>query len=158
MQQFLVIGGILILSYLSLTFFKSNSTQTDSNYNNEVIIMGTGIGQSMLEEILTKSFDENTITSSVNNADSLTSVSSLGKDAGENSSLKYDDVDDYKNFTRSDTLENLGVFTTTVLCCYVNEVNTDLTSYSRTFLKRIDVSVTGENLKIPLKFNYIVSY
>ena len=158
MQQFLVIGGILILSYLSLTFFKSNSTQTDSNYNNEVIIMGTGIGQSMLEEILTKSFDENTITSSVNNADSLTSVSSLGKDAGENSSLKYDDVDDYKNFTRSDTLENLGVFTTTVLCCYVNEANTDLTSYSRTFLKRIDVSVTGENLKIPLKFNYIVSY
>ena len=158
MQQFLVIGGILILSYLSLTFFKSNSTQSDSNYNNEVIIMGTGIGQSMLEEILTKSFDENTTTSSVNNSDSLTSVSNLGKDAGENSSSKYDDVDDYNNYTRSDTLENLGVFTTTVSCSYVNEANTDLTSYSRTFLKRIDVSVTGENLKIPLKFNYIVSY
>jgi MSHA pilin protein MshD len=120
--------------------------------------MGTGIGQSMLEEILTKSFDENTITSSVNHSDSLTSVGSLGKDAGENSSLKYDDVDDYKNFTRSDTLENLGVFTTTVSCCYVNEANTDLKSYSQTFLKRIDVSVTGENLKAPLIFNYIVSY
>ena len=58
MQQFLVIGGILILSYLSLTFFRSNSTQTDSNYNNEVIIMGTGIGQSMLEEILTKDLND----------------------------------------------------------------------------------------------------
>lgn len=155
-QQIIAIGAIFLLSLLALTVYRSTGNRTTSNYENEAILTGTSIGQSMLEEITSKSFDENTISSPAKNTSDLSSV--LGPETGENNVNQYDDIDDYLNYTTSDSLERMGKFNIKVSVYYVEKMNPEVKSIVRTFSKRIDVMVTNKNLPDTLKLNYVVAY
>ncbi len=157
-QQFLVIGGLLLLSNLILTYHRSESTQSTAMIDNEAIITGSGIAQSTIDEILCKAFDENTIDKAAESVNDLTSSASLGLDYGESNPLDFDDVDDYDGYVKKDTLSRLGVFTTRIDVYYVQENNPEVKSNNRTFLKRVDVVVTNPIFKDTIKTNYLVSY
>ncbi|MEW5843462.1 MAG: hypothetical protein AB1775_09385 [Bacteroidota bacterium] len=157
-QIILVIGGMVLLGLLALTFYNSYNTKTDLDIYNQAIITASGIGQSMIDEIQAKAFDEKTVSKRVNNVSQLTAVGALGPDSGETSPANYDDIDDYKNYMRLDTLNTLGVFTTRVDVNYAVKLNPNQTSSSQTFAKRIDVFVTNTYLKDTLKLNSISTY
>ena len=157
-QQFLVIGGIMLLSYLSLTFYRSSGTQTSTMIENETIITATSVGQSIIDEISMKAFDEKTINGFTSTTAGLTPVDSLGFDKTENNANKYDDIDDYRNYKRIDYLPRLGMYTTFVCVKYANP-NTLDSIQARTFLKRIDVSVViNSGMKDTVKLNHYISY
>ncbi len=157
-QLILLAGGLILLGAVSLTIYNSFNNKTDFQLQNEAYITASSIGQSMIDRILTKSFDEKTISHSYTVPDSLTAVGSLGPDAGEASVAAYDDVDDYKNYIKLDTLSVLGVFRTKVDINYAQKFNPDITSNVKTFTKRVDVFVTNTFLKDTLKLNYGVTY
>ncbi len=155
-QTLLTIGGILLLTFLILSYYRSSGTQTEISINNEAIITGTGIAQSLFDEIQGKAFDETTTTASVSDANNLSS--SLGKDSGESLRSSFDDVDDYRKYTTNDTLSKLGVFFSEIDVNYVSASDPDVISYSRTFAKRVDITVTNDYLTDTLKFSQVISY
>lgn len=157
-QLILIAGSLVLLGIISLTIYNSFNSKTDSDLYNEAYITASGIGQSVFDQILTKSFDQNTVTTPVTSTSSLTAVASLGPDPGETSVLQFNDVDDYKNYTRIDTMSVLGIFNTRVDVNYVSKMNPDQISAARTFTKRIDIFVTNSYLKDTLKIKYATAY
>ncbi len=157
-QQLLVIGGILLLGYLALSFYRSNSVQSSIELSNEAVITGTGIGQSTLDEIQTKAFDQQTVSKTITSVDSLTAPSNLGPDSGETNSTLFNDIDDYNGFVRQDSLGRLGTFLTSVSVYYVNPTNPSNRSTLRTFAKRVDIFVTNMFLPDTIKLNLVIAY
>jgi hypothetical protein len=125
---------------------------------NETIITATSVGQSIIDEISMKAFDERTVDIFRLTTSQLTPVASLGIDASEDNVKKYDDIDDYRNYKRIDYLPRLGMFTTFVCVKYANTATLD-SIQTPTFLKRIDVSVViNSGMKDTVKLNHYISY
>jgi hypothetical protein len=108
-QQILVLGAIILFSIFILRVYSTENGHIKNSITNEAIITATGVAQTLLEQIETESFDQNTVSKSVSTPDSLTAPISLGPDAGENSVTKFNDVDDYNNYSEVDTMGILGV-------------------------------------------------
>ena len=158
-QQILVIGGLFLLSYLSLSLHSSDSSQSSATLYNEAVITGTGIAQSLMEEIQRKDFDEETVSGSVDSPDSLTFPYYLGPETGETSRTQFDDIDDYNDYTATETHGRLGDFHTAVKVRYINKMSPNSNSFGRTFSKRVDIYVHTYILKDTLKFiNNVLTY
>ena len=156
-QLIMLIGGLLLLTLLSMTFYSSFRSKSDIEVYNEALITGTALGQSLIDEISARAFDAKTVSKYCTKPDSLTTPGGLGPDSGESSSTQYNDVDDYKNFVRLDTLV-MGVFRTRVDINYAAKMNPNQLSATRTFAKRIDVFITNDYLQDTLRMNYIITY
>lgn len=157
-QIILLLGGLILLVILSLNFYSSYRGKSDIDIYNQALITATGIGQSIIDEIQTRAFDQKTVTNSVASKDSLTDVGSLGPEIGETLVTNYNDADDYKNYVRYDTLGVMEIFKTRVNINYVTKMNPDVISISKTFTKRIDVFVTNIYLKDTLKLKHVLTY
>jgi len=157
-QMMLSIVAMIFLSMLILNVHSSTSDKLIILYSNESVIEATGIVQAVFEEIQTKAFDEATTTSAAKERDLLTAVSSLGKETGEVLYSDFDDIDDYDNYTITDTANVMGTFELAVLVRYAEETAPYDTSRSRTYRKRVDISITNESLPTTLTFNKLISY
>jgi len=157
-HQILTIASIFLLSTLILNVNNATTQRLTSMYSNEAAIDASGIAQSLIDEIQTRAFDERTIYKMVTTTDSLTVVKLVGKDAGETVSTQFDDIDDYNNYTRTDSLSRMGNFNTKVLVYYIDKNNPDTQSAVRTFTKQIDVHITNFSLPDTLKFSHIIGY
>jgi hypothetical protein len=154
-NMLLVIGAMMLLATLSLTFQQSNAHQMTDTYFNEAVIYATFFAQSMMDEIQSRAFDEKTIGKSVVVADSLSLF--LGHEAGE-SPNKFDDVDDYRGHVRTDTLSRLGTFTGRVRVVYVETMNPDQERFVPTFSKKVELFVRNHYLPDSLSFRHVISY
>jgi hypothetical protein len=155
-QQFLVIGGLFLLSLLALNFYRASDVQYNMKYENEAVITATSLAQSMFEEMNSKAFDEKCIGKTVNSSDSLTL--NLGKDTGESDRSTFDDIDDYNGYFLSDSSMGLGKFNISVIVKYAISSNPDSLSANPTFTKRAAIFVSNDYLKNPLQFYYAFSY
>lgn len=157
-QTLLVTIGLLLFSIFMLTVFRTTSSRFAFAIANEAIITGSALAQSMIDEISQKSFDEKTVSGTVIVPDSLTPINNLGPDIGENDVTRFDDIDDYNNYVKIDTLFRLGNFRTRVNVYYVSSSNPDLRSTSRTFFKRIDVFLTNNYITDTIKMFRVITY
>ena len=157
-QQMLALGALILLATFILRVNTAKTVQIKCTITNQAIITATGVAQTILEEVQSKSFDQKTISKAVTVPDSLTAISSLGPDAGETSILTYNDVDDFNNYSETDTLGILGTFNLKAKVSYCTKMNPDLTSVVRTFSKRVDISVYNNYLIDTLKISKVISY
>ncbi len=141
-----------------MSLHSSHSSQTSATLYNEAVITGTGIAQSLMEEIQSKAFDENTISGAVDSPDSLTFPLNLGPETGETSPTKFDDVDDYHDYTTTETHNRLGDLDVAAKVYYINKMSPQSKGFGRTFLKRVDIYVSTFVLKDTLKFNHVIKY
>lgn len=156
-QVILVLGAFTLLIFLTMTVNQAISSRIDDTYQSQAIIAATTLAQSMINEASQKAFDDSVLTRTVDTVSNLTPVFSLGKDAGETYAT-FDDIDDFKNYVRTDTIVN-GIFSTSVDVVYVLPSALEATSVVRTFYKKIMVTVSARELKnIPIKLTSIVSY
>ncbi len=134
---------------LTLQMTSSMSRNTDTNIYNQALLAGSGIGQSLLEEIMGKAFDNKTLDGlpTVMVVDSLTPVGSLGPETGEVTYGQFDDIDDYNNYQRTDSLAIFGKFYSKAKIQYIYNLLPDSISSVRTFAKRVDVKVWNNYLK-----------
>ncbi len=152
----MVIAAMILLGTLALSVNTTLINSSTTSLEMEAGLDALSYGQSLLDEILSKEFDENTINQRVFSYSSMTPISQLGPDAGESftlpdssatdnfqSKLMYDDVDDYLNYRRIVRNSRLDNFTLTVVVDYVNEDTPDNPTTSQTFYKRVTVSISN---------------
>jgi len=157
-QMFLVIGGLALLSVLMLIYFSTSGGQYDTKISNEAVITATGVGQSLIEEIASKAFDEKTLLNVMSKTDSLTPAASLGYESGETNRSLFDDIDDFDEYTSADTLGGLGIFNYSIKIHYAEKLNPDMLSLSKTFTKRADIDVANSYMNDTLKLTYVYTY
>jgi len=157
-QTLLTIGGIMLLSFIMLTFYESEGTSTTMTLFNEALITSTGIAQTVIEEMALKDFDELTISSVADSPDSLTLAYNLGPETGETDIDLFDDIDDFNGYARSDSLSRLGNFNIEVDVNYILYEDPDSVVNVRTFYKLARVSVTNIYLVDTLTLSYTSSY
>ena len=155
-QLLLAIGGMVLLSFVIITFQNATSANYDTTYENEAIITATAIGQSVLEKVQVKAFDENTVSTDVSSTSQLSTT--MSAETGESSEISFDDVDDYDAFADSIHMNRLGTFAILIDVYYISQSNPDQVLTSPTFSKRIDIQVSNPYLEDPVELNCIVSY
>lgn len=157
-QTLLVTVGLLLFTIFILTVYRTTASRFTFAIANEALLTGTGIAQSLIDEITLKNFDENTIGKVVSTPDSLTPVNSLGPESGETDVTKFDDIDDYNNYQRTETLSRLGNFKAWVKVYYVKPNLPDVLSNTRTFAKKIEVFIQNSFVTDTIKMYRIVTY
>ena len=157
-QMMLSIAAMIFLSMLILNVHSSTTDKLIILYSNEAVIEATGIVQAVFEEIQTKAFDEATTSSPAKERNLLTPVLSLGADTSEAVYTDFDDIDDYNGLSITDTANVMGEFDLAVLVYYVDETSPYDSSGTRTYIKRVDISISNESLPTILSFKKLISY
>ncbi len=168
-QTMLVIAAFALLSTLTLAINATMITTATMGLEMEASLNALSVAQSMLDEILMKDFDEKTTNNHrVFTYDGMTAVSALGPDLGEaisgvdssrtgdfQSVSKFDDVDDYNGYVRMAWNSRLGWFTVRDSVVYVNELDPNTVSSTRTWEKRLTVQVTNYSMPKDLNGNVL---
>lgn len=154
----LSIAAIFFVSLLIINVNKSTGQRITELATNESTIQSTALAEGLFEEIMAKAFDEKTITNTVGSADSLSSVSDLGKDDTESSNTSFDDIDDYNNYLTTYNSSGMDKFSIRVNVFYVEENSPYSESSTRTFLKQIRIAIDNQYLPATLTFNRLISY
>lgn len=157
-QSMLVLGAFTMLSILSLNVNRMMFSSLVLGLEMEAMINVISYGQSMLDEVLAKSFDENSADESERLYDpsQATPEAAFGPDGAgeaingidslEQSRSKFDDVDDYHLYRRKVWDPRLGWSFIVDSVYYVSEVEPDVRSAARTFYKVVTVTVWNASL------------
>jgi hypothetical protein len=151
-QTFLTIGALAIFSLILVSFYRILAQSSVGVNDAQAGVSALTLATTYTEYAQGLSFDEATIDSFITPSElnSLTAPDKLGPDnppktgePSENSLKAFDDVDDLKNFEVVDsTLKGvIGTYKTRFDVNYVNPLNVDQISASRTFAKRLDLKV-----------------
>ena len=157
-SSLLIIAGIIFFTNLILNFNRTASTQEGAIYENESYIYGESLVQSILEELETRNFDENTIAHEVKKSARLTKSNSLAPDDAESSIFEFDDIDDFNGFILVDSLSGHGIYNCTVEVYYVDPDYPEAKSNNAFFSKRVDIVLTNTYLMHDITISKIYSY
>jgi hypothetical protein len=168
-SHILTIGALFLLGVFLLS---ANGLLADSSRladENEYCLTSISIAQSIIDEAKAKSFDETTTTGNVPVATDLSP--SLGPDASETiaatdtlsngsfrSSSVFDDVDDYNGYHRQVSTSRVGGYDVRVSVNYASLTAPDSVSPTRTFCKRMVVTVTNPYMTGPIQLSYAFAY
>lgn len=163
-----VLFGALVLSNRNMM---ENSTTLASE--NEVALVALASAQSIIEEAKAKAFDQNTV-GGVEVPDSAGLSTTLGRDGSEvatpspdtlsatgfKSSTNFNDVDDYDGYKRLEQMSNGrdDKLYDSVSVKYVRFSSPEDTSATKTYLKKMTITVTTKYIPRPYTFTYLFSY
>jgi hypothetical protein len=160
-QSVLTIGAFVVLSSMTLNVNTQLTDTGTTGLEMEATLDGISIAQSMLDEVLSKEFDQKTtgdvrayspndLTAASNFGPDGTSQTIVGIDSSRTSvfqsQTKFDDVDDYNGYGRKVWNPRFGWFNVAVSVSYANEDNSSTTQTDRSFYKLVTVSVSHPNL------------
>ncbi|TVR30517.1 MAG: hypothetical protein EA390_07950 [Balneolaceae bacterium] len=143
-----VMGAMIIFSMIMLNanqmIHRNTILQIDGELEQEVI----SLGQEIIEEARSKSFDqvtENSVAPPTLIPEGFTPAGQLGPDAGESTRSDFNDFDDYDGWEQVITTAH-GEFRIDVEVFYVNDTNFERINTQSTF-KKIEVTVRSEFLR-----------
>jgi hypothetical protein len=163
-QVMFILGAFAMLSMLALNVNRTMYGSLVLGLEMEATLNALSIGQSMLDEVMQKNFDQKTISKIAYSYSDITAAGSLGPGGGEEvtgfdsaytsggtfhdfqSKSKFNDVDDYKGYTRKVWDNRLGYFEVTDSVKYVKESDPNAVSSTATFYKMVVVVVRHPNL------------
>lgn len=158
-QMLMTLGAMLLLSVIMLRVNTANLTNETIRDEAQYGVLANSIATSIIEEAQSKAFDEKTDTMNVNALTQLTSV--LGPETGETEST-FDDFDDYNNFTKHDSTMPSTTFDISCQVVYVEPGNIEGSTTSRTWNKKIIVTITrpvsADSSELALRTSSIFSY
>lgn len=167
-QTLLTILALVLMGRMVITI---NTTMLDAGFTKDMAeyrITATSLGTSMLEQTSAMAFDEASVDSGASSTSVLTAAASFGPDATESSEDLYDDIDDYHNYVKVDSLEYSAIFKTRVTVSYITISGSNVvTTSSKSFSKQVTVDITSDYLvnysvtpAVPetLRFKQIFSY
>ena len=170
-QMFTVLGALVLLSMVSLSINSMIINKTTTMLEAQASLNAISLAQSMLDEIMTKSFDLATVSAKIYDPSDLTAPSSLGPSSSEASNVPlpdaanpfrsvkyYNDVDYYHRYRRIASTPTMGPFTILDTVYYVVETNPDQKSSTQTFFKKVIVTVTHQNMTYPVKLSDVAIY
>jgi len=156
-QTLLTFGAMMLLSMIllriNITFLSTNIIL----YASKFIILATSLAISYIEEATGKAFDANTVSGTVT---STASLSTIGKETGE-VYPDFDDFDDFHNYTHntaSDSTIQSAIYDISCTVQYVIPSNPNGSSGSKTWHKKLTVTVTSESMADTVVLSTIYSY
>jgi len=155
-ELLLLLGAITIFGTAALNVKRFIVDQDESMLERQFEVYAVSLAQSFIEEAKAKKFDANVTNSSSPNANDFTNTPALGPEMGE-TYASFNDVDDYKGFSKTDS-SGLGEFNVALQVGYVQEANPDVVVNTRTFYKKMAVTVTHRFLKTPVVLNNVFGY
>ena len=157
-QTLFILGAMVLFTTIALSFYQKQNMDLENKLYLEAIVVASELGDSFLNDITKKAFDENTISNRIDAASSLTGALSLGPETGETNIDLFDDIDDYNGYTKIDSLYKLEEFSTLANIYYVDESSPDTISNFKQYFKRIDLTISNLYLTDPIKLSFIVAY
>ena len=154
-QSMLSIGAMIIFSLTSLTFNSTVLQSTNLELENKVYLTAFSLADDLIEEIKQKAFDEETIVFRSINPDELTSYNYFGPDSGETSSIYFDDIDDYNNYSKAISVPHVEGYKVTCKIYYGNKDYPDQNSLTQTFFKRVEITVESDYFSYPVKLYHV---
>ncbi|MCF8241340.1 MAG: hypothetical protein K9J16_08125 [Melioribacteraceae bacterium] len=153
-QMMLTLGAMVLLTLLIMRmnniFLSTGTVVMESKFE----VLAVSLATSMIEEATSKAFDENTKEATVDYSNEL---SAIGPDLGETYEL-FDDFDDYHNYSRIDSTLPSATFNVSSIVDYINPSNPNLTTGSKTWHKKITVTVSSPSMIDSIKMSSIFSY
>jgi hypothetical protein len=157
-QIILIMGALMLLAHITLNVNRATGDAQTISYDNEATLTATTIAQSTLREVSSKDFDEKSRGVMITHPDSLTSFVALGAEFGE-AYPNFDDMDDFKGFSKTVPTGRLGNFVVTVDVSYTSKAAAGSPVMTQTFLKSTTVSVAGNSaLKDTVRLRTITAY
>ena len=163
-QTMLTMGAMMLLSFLVLRFNSIHLTSAQASYNSKFGIVATSLANSLIEEAKDKAFDEVALDSTITITSANNFSTTLGKDGGEIYPA-FDDFDDYNNLFYLDTLSlknpQTGAPTSFEIRStveYVSDLSPDVKSGSKTYHKKMTVSVFSSAMMDTVKLTTIFSF
>ncbi len=154
-QTLLAVGAMILLSVLILrvngSFLTTGTTLMDTKFD----VLATSIATSLIEEISSKAFDNYTASNPTTNVNDLSST--LGPEMGETYDT-YNDIDDYNGYTKIDATMPSAVFKATCKVNYVNPNDLDHSTTSKTWYKKITISVSSISMADTVTISTVYSY
>lgn len=155
-NQFLSIGAIALLALISLRFNNTVLETKTTEIENKVYLTAFSLADDLLEEIKQKAFDEETVEWKAITVSELTNPESFGPvDPGETSSIYFDDIDDYDQYSKPISLPHAESYNVTSTVDYVTEGNQNTISSTQTFYKRVTILVTSPYMSHSVKLAFI---
>lgn len=151
----LAMGALVIFSMISLNFNGVVMQNLTNEIDNKVFLTAFSLADDLIEEIKLKAFDQKTVVFSAINKEQLTASNALGPDSGETSVNMFNDIDDYKGFSKNISLPHAENYTVTANVYYVQENNQEQISTSQTFYKRVDVKVESPFMSSDVVLSFI---
>jgi len=155
-QMILTMGAMIFLSAIVLRVNTVTLINTDTQYNSKFDILATSIGNTMIEEISKKAFDENSLSSTLTKTNELTNKNQLGPD-GETYS-QFDDIDDYDGYSYSDSTLPSAIFDVVCSVDYVKDTEPDKIDNQRQWTKKITVMVSSKSMEDVVTVSTLYSY
>lgn len=173
---------LVLLTVAAVNSYKLIDNMEANYYQEEAYKQAGILANELMQEIVRKKFDASVDTSEDRymDSDEFNWPSQLGAPstarnyvnpggaadtypyksvAISNSSLNFDDMDDYKDYKRSASAGGLTGFILTVDVYYVSLSNLDVNAYAKRYRKRIVVTVSNSKyLSKDLVFSTIASY
>lgn len=156
-QMLLTLGAMILLSMLTIRVNKNNLQTEKVVLNTKFGVLSTSLATSIIEEANSKAFDKETNDTMATSTSELTLPASLGPEAGE-TYPDFNDFDDFKGFVKIDSTMPSAIFTISSTVVYVNPSNPDSTVSTRTWHKKITVSVSSPLMKDTVRLSSIFSY
>lgn len=161
-QMLLATGALVLLGTTIVTINRMYGQQGTILQQTEIGVYAISIATSLIEEASGQNFDEVTVNDAVTATTSLTDPSLLGPEAGETTSpattANFDDFDDYNNLTYGMSVAGVDSFTIKSTVYYVNDTAPTVKVTTKTWFKKLDVSVYGTATQDTIKMSYIFSY
>lgn len=180
-NMIITVGSLVVLGLFTLSSNTMILSNVQTTLQNEHYITAIALAQSVIDEVKTKAFDEKAISKAITRPESCTTMNSMGQDGASEtvnsdyvylqdskyqstyaaSSLslsRFDDVDDYNNYTRVVITPLSGTDTIRTLVSYASLTYPDSVSATLTFCKRISVTVSGQYLSRPITLEYAYIY
>lgn len=183
-QMLTVMGALALLSLLMLTVNSMIVTQTTSNLESEATLNAISLAQSLLDEVMTKAYDDSmylpnppfskTNPKRIWDTTGFTPKSLLHPTAAENalvpqpdflmttasyhSELYYSDMGDYNGYIRDVLTPVMGTFRLQVTVDYSSEAHPDQSTPTRSYFKKIIVTVTHLNITHPFTLTDVAVY
>ncbi|MCH8020576.1 hypothetical protein IH785_12015 [candidate division KSB1 bacterium] len=156
-ELLLVLGALILFGLTMLSTNRYVIDQNESIIQREFEFYGISLAQSFIEEAKTKAFDEKVINGAVNAPGQLTHWNSLGPDAGE-THPNFDDVDDYNGLTLTESTGR-DTFDVSIEVGYIlDETDPETIINSRSWYKRMNVTISNPFLIQPLVLGFVFSY
>jgi len=156
-QMMLSIGAMLLLSTLMLRVNSNNMLNETLRDEAQFGVLATSLATSVIEEAISKSFDEHSDSNSVSSLAELTLASKLGPEAGETYQY-FNDFDDFNGFAKVDSSMPSASFEIKCSVSYVASSNILVKSTNTTWHKKIDVTVTSPFIRDTIVASSIFSY
>lgn len=162
-QMLITVGAIILLSIVILRvnsgFLSTNTVMMENKYG----VMAISLATSMLEDAVGEAFDEATADST--RAISTSELSStLGPETGEiynSPATPFDDFDDYNGLTintAADSTLKSAEFDISCQVGYINAANPDVITGTRSWHKKITVTVSSKSMVDTIRLSTIYSY